>query len=340
MLNTHAVVRVRPAAYSSSVVAARLPSFVPELRLHLDAPAAEEPQKSSRHVSPKQSTELANLLLGQQVAAKLVESWRDRLISQEDRMLAQEIAAWKASGESLKMGSVVLSRCHLRRGAVEAGPPPTRRRLRKIAENWYLTSMVDVRSGRKPPSWDEFVHSFLPAPPPPPRPPDRRRQARAGSAPVGGIEALILIVSLPFNAWVASVASESGKDSWKAVKRGVARLCRTRFPARQGGQRAMQSDAEESAERIELEDAESGVKIQMSPDLPDAAWQHLATLQLPPAPPGVVSDLTWHPSECRWQLQIRLERLPLNPDIYVPEGQRARMTWDPTGREWDLMPLS
>ncbi|MER6302049.1 hypothetical protein ABT247_21160 [Kitasatospora sp. NPDC001539] len=144
---------------------------------------------------------------------------------------------------------------------------------------------------------------------------------------------MILLLSLPLNAWLHGLTSEAGKDTWQWIKRGVEKLYKMRAPRHEDTSIEF---PENQIDGVVIKDTKTGIEISIRPNLPNEAWKQLATIQLPPTPPGVADTLAWEERKGRWQMGIKLCGLPLERRPYVASSQKAQIAWDPNARTWRL----
>lgn len=346
MPTTQAKIKLDWPAFSEESVEASLralPSKLPELDLQLDLVFTDRPRTPNKSREQAATTQLTQLLKNGGVYTQIEDVWKAYLGRKRDRLLREEIAKWDAIQAPTPLDP----------------SPPSRERLQQVAEEFYADCLACVRGDRDIPPWEEFAYARVPAPPQLQVPPSQARQSwhRAAADQGEAVMTLAVIISMPLNAWLLGLANEAGKDTWLTIKHGFSKLFKIWVPSRQDRRRQPTDIHGNTVQRVSpshhkirqmlrwtegereyelvdaviIEDEETDLKIYIPYGLPDLAWQQLADLFLPPAPPGVAQHLEW---AGRWQIKIDLRALPLR-GIRRPSGfTDALLVWEPAERVW------
>jgi hypothetical protein len=143
-----------------------------------------------------------------------------------------------------------------------------------------------------------------------------------------------VVVVVPLSAFLASFMTEAGKDAYKAMKRLMHRLATA--AARRRGPSAP------DIRTVELRDAESGLTLYLSEDLPNKAYRQLLTITLPPLSKDYSLDrLLWFRD--RWILQVRVQvthHRRIDDDAALPQQSTVLvpLVWRAADRWWSLPP--
>jgi hypothetical protein len=162
---------------------------------------------------------------------------------------------------------------------------------------------------------------------------ERRRQAyedrlRQGYRPPHYVLAppppeWLVILTMPLGLLFTGLMGEAGKDAYLKLKNLVKRVAASRRTGQH--RRSFFSDVS----KVQLRDKKLGVRIHLREDLPDEAYQQLASIKLPSVPFGAQEgQLLWNGDN--WELLVEL------PDLLPEKGSRIALNWTPTAPQWEL----